>query len=50
MRFPYVSDIHLEFLSENEIINIESFIKPCCDVLVLAGDIGNPYNIFHISH
>ena len=37
MKACYVSDIHLEFLKEFPIINNNA------DILILAGDIGNPY-------
>ena len=38
MKIQYISDIHLELLNSNSIN-----IFPIGDVLILAGDIGNPY-------
>ena len=64
MRIRYISDLHLEFIKPNKIQNFIKKIVPLkypnqtssnTEVLVLAGDIGNPfqenYHIFmqHIS-
>lgn len=40
MKIQYISDIHLEFLDN---IRFTKFIKPIGNILILAGDIGNPY-------
>lgn len=42
MKIQVLSDLHLEFLSSSQIDNLISNIYPHGDVLVLAGDIGNP--------
>ena len=53
MKIRYLSDLHLEFIKPNKVQNfISKIIKPKkagvnrddSDVLVLAGDIGNPYS------
>ena len=43
MKIQYISDIHLEYLSEIPKIN------PVGDVLVLAGDIGHPFSGIYIN-
>ncbi len=42
----YISDIHLEFIKPNKIINVLENIKKQSEdeICVLAGDIGNPYS------
>jgi predicted phosphodiesterase len=45
MRIHYISDIHLEFMRPNHYENFRNRWRPDikqADVLVLAGDIGNP--------
>jgi len=42
MKIQYISDIHLEFLFKNSIKHINYLLQPKADILVLAGDIGNP--------
>jgi predicted phosphodiesterase len=42
MKIQYVSDIHLELLTFNERCIYLDTIERTCDILVLAGDIGNP--------
>jgi len=39
----YISDIHLEFRHIEEIKSIIRKIDPVCPILILAGDIGNPF-------
>lgn len=39
----YISDIHLEFLHIEEVKSIIRKIIPVAPIMVLAGDIGNPY-------
>lgn len=43
MKIQYISDIHLELLFKNSIKTINHLIQPKANILVLAGDIGNPY-------
>lgn len=44
MRIRYLSDLHLEFIKPNKILNFVQKIKPNLDeICILAGDIGNPY-------
>jgi predicted phosphodiesterase len=46
----YLSDIHLEFLTEKNIIKIQNSILSQPDfTCVLAGDIGNPFHISYIN-
>jgi predicted MPP superfamily phosphohydrolase len=42
----YISDIHLEFIKPNKIINFINNIKKINEdeICILAGDIGNPYS------
>jgi predicted phosphodiesterase len=42
-KIQYVSDIHLELLFKNSIKTINYLLQPKADILVLAGDIGNPF-------
>lgn len=42
MRIKIISDIHLEFYNNIKIDWMNEFIKPNCDILILAGDIGYP--------
>ena len=39
----YISDIHLEFLHIEEIKSKARKIIPICPILILSGDIGNPF-------
>lgn len=43
MKIQYISDIHTELLSEYEVSKICKCIKADATILVLAGDIGNPF-------
>lgn len=43
MKIQYISDIHLEFLNQNEYEKLLNKINIVGDVCILAGDIGNPY-------
>ena len=45
MQIQYISDLHLEFLLEKDIIEIISLMESSSDVIVISGDIGNPYHI-----
>ena len=57
LKLRYISDIHLEFIKPNKIINFINNISQSDkdEVCILAGDIGNPYSsnykivIDHIS-
>ena len=42
-RITYVSDIHTELLKPADIEFLRQNIRPRTDILVLAGDIGNPF-------
>ena len=42
MRFQIASDLHLEYLPEDN-INILDYITPSCEILILAGDISSIY-------
>ena len=42
MKIQYISDIHLELLDSNTAKNIVDLILPQAEILVLAGDIGDP--------
>jgi hypothetical protein len=42
MRIQLVSDLHLENL-DNDDINLDDFVQPVADILILAGDIGSLY-------
>ena len=45
MKLRYVSDIHLEFIKPNKLQNIlKHMVKKEDEILILAGDIGNPYS------
>ena len=43
MKIQILSDLHLEFLSPTQIKKLLEMIEAKAPVLVLAGDIGNPY-------
>ena len=43
MKIQYISDIHLEYMEDNLVNTFINNIQPRADVLILAGDIGNPY-------
>jgi hypothetical protein len=43
LTIQYISDIHLEFLHIEEIKSKARKIIPICPILILAGDIGNPF-------
>jgi len=46
MKLRYFSDLHLEFIKSNELINfINKIIYNTDEICILAGDIGNPYKI-----
>jgi predicted phosphodiesterase len=45
MKIQYLSDLHLELLPEKSIDFIKNSIKPKADICVLAGDIGNPFQV-----
>ena len=42
MKIQYISDLHIELMHKNKFNKLCDKIIPKCDVLVLAGDIGNP--------
>jgi predicted phosphodiesterase len=42
MKIQYLSDLHIELMDENNFKKLCEKIVPKCDILVLAGDIGNP--------
>jgi predicted phosphodiesterase len=45
MKIKYISDLHLEFVKPTKINKYVELIHPDLDcVLILAGDIGNPYS------
>ena len=43
MKIQYISDIHLEFMKDNLVNTFINRIQPFAEILILAGDIGNPY-------
>jgi len=46
MRIRYISDIHLELIETKIFVNVIQGMKnkdDLCDICILAGDIGNPY-------
>ena len=46
MKIRYFSDLHLEFIKPQNIKQFLTQISPGNDdILVLAGDIGNPYHM-----
>lgn len=47
MKIQYFSDVHLEFFDEIKPSFIESLIVKEADILVLAGDIGDPFSIIY---
>jgi hypothetical protein len=44
VQVQYISDIHLEFMHIEEIKSKIRKIIPICPILILAGDIGNPFH------
>jgi Icc-related predicted phosphoesterase len=42
MRIQYISDLHIEMMNIRRFKQICEKISPKCEILVLAGDIGNP--------
>ena len=42
MKIQYLSDLHLELMSTHKFSKLCEKIIPKCDILVLAGDIGDP--------
>ena len=42
MKMQYLSDLHIELMHKNNFKILCYKIVPKCDILVLAGDIGNP--------
>lgn len=49
MNIQYISDIHLELMSPNEYIRFIKAFPIKANILVLAGDIGNPYHHFYTN-
>lgn len=47
MLVQYISDIHLEFLNSNNVKKISEKILPIASILILSGDIGNPYKMLY---
>lgn len=43
MSIQYISDIHLELMSPQNVSKFMKQFKPISDVCILAGDIGNPF-------
>jgi predicted phosphodiesterase len=43
MKIQYISDIHLELLFRNSIKSFNKIFRANAEILILAGDIGNPY-------
>ena len=43
MKFQYISDIHLESMNNNDYNQFLQLFQPSAPILILAGDIGNPY-------
>jgi len=44
IKFQYLSDIHLELLSQQDLSFLLHNIKNITNILILAGDIGNPFD------
>lgn len=44
MKLQYMSDLHIELMCKNTFTKLCSKIVPKCDVMILAGDIGNPFH------
>jgi predicted MPP superfamily phosphohydrolase len=45
MRLRYISDIHIEFMNSNEVQKlIKQFTATSDEIMILAGDIGNPFH------
>ena len=49
MNVQYTSDIHLELMSPHEYIRFIQTFRVKADILILAGDIGNPYQHFYTN-
>lgn len=50
MKLRYVSDIHLEFMNPTQVQNVlKQFTADSNEVLILAGDIGNPFHQYYPS-
>lgn len=48
MKLRYVSDIHLEFMNTKQVEHVlQQFISDSNEVLILAGDIGNPFHPYY---
>ena len=45
MRVQYISDLHVELLSIDEMYSLVAQIQPLCDICVLAGDVGSPLKV-----
>jgi Icc-related predicted phosphoesterase len=43
VKFQIASDLHIEYRNDNNITDLDQYIDPTADVLILAGDIGNLY-------
>jgi predicted phosphodiesterase len=43
MKIQYISDLHIELLHDKKIESLCSKVIPVAPILVLSGDIGNPY-------
>lgn len=46
VKFQIASDLHIEYNGDkNDLFvgDIQTYIEPCADILILAGDIGNLY-------
>jgi len=43
VKFQIASDLHIEYKNDYRILDLQSYIDPSADVLILAGDIGNLY-------
>lgn len=44
LKIQYLSDLHLEYLSGNKILDVFRKIYPIAPVLVIAGNVGNPFS------
>jgi len=49
MKIQYFSDLHLELFRKKNLKFLDLFLKPCAPILVLAGDIGNPFDVIYES-
>ena len=43
LNVQYLSDLHMEFMSAADVESLKNKIQPSAEVLVLAGDIGDPF-------